>query len=309
MSFWTSLGKVAASAANFIPVVGPFIGDFLGDQVSQAESKEARKQQMSDSKSMMNYQNELNMSNWREQTEYNTPANQLARYKQAGINPLSVGVDGGSASTPAAVSGQSAPDIGSILNYQLEAMRARQEIAASRAAVKGQEIENKAASAEADARIAEAHNRETEANALGKEYGKPSTTPPEGEGWQYNPDDNTYYRINDKDNTVEIILNDHRVNDVIRARVNRELSESHVAQVTSAMQDFELQLRKRYGDSLQAAELNRIVTQTASAALNNRLTQLDVDFYESLGVSQGTATGIVKIARGLVKMLATPGVK
>lgn len=307
MSFWTSLGKVAASAANFIPVVGPFIGDFLGDQVSQAESKEARKQQMSDSKSMMNYQNELNMANWREQTEYNTPANQLARYKSAGINPLSVGVDGGSASTPASVSGQSAPDIGSILNYQLEAMRARQDIAASRAAVKGQEIENKAASAEADARIAEAHNRETEANALAKEYGKPSITPPEGEGWQYDSSDNTFYRING--NTVEMVLNDQRVNDIIRARVNRELSESHVAQVTSAMQDFELQLRKRYGDSLQAAELNRIVTQTASAALNNRLTQLDVDFYESLGVSQGTASGIVNLARGLVKILATPGAK
>ena len=41
----------------------------------------------SQSKSLMRYQNNLNIQNWKMQNEYNLPKNQMQRYLDAGLNP------------------------------------------------------------------------------------------------------------------------------------------------------------------------------------------------------------------------------
>lgn len=305
MSFWKSLGKGIAKAASkvagVIPVVGPYISDIADSMISDWESSEARSQQMSDSKAMMQYQNDINISNWQMQNEYNTPAAQLARYQDAGINPLSVGIDGGAAATPAAVSGQNAPDIASLLQYQIEAARAKQEIALTREQVQAQRIANKADAAEGAARIAEAHNRETEAKSLTRQYAKPSQTPPAGEGWQYNDEDNTWYRT--VGNTMEILLNDSRVDDVVRARMSREISESDAANTAAALSEFNRQLTEKYGDTLQANTIRKLDEEILSASLQNRLNRIDVEFLENLGVGSGMARGILKLLPGIIRLL------
>ena len=46
---------------------------------------------------MYDKQNAWNYERWKEQNEYNTPANQVARLREAGLNPLFYGLDGSSA--------------------------------------------------------------------------------------------------------------------------------------------------------------------------------------------------------------------
>ena len=43
--------------------------------------------QLSNSKKLMDYQNEINLKNWKLVTEYNSPKSQMARYVAAGLNP------------------------------------------------------------------------------------------------------------------------------------------------------------------------------------------------------------------------------
>lgn len=43
--------------------------------------------QLSNSKKLMDYQNEINLRNWKLVNEYNSPKNQMARYVDAGLNP------------------------------------------------------------------------------------------------------------------------------------------------------------------------------------------------------------------------------
>lgn len=65
----------------------------------QREFEQAEAQKQRDwSEHMANYQNEWNLEQWNRQNEYNSPSAQIARMKEAGLNPLYYGLDGSSAS-------------------------------------------------------------------------------------------------------------------------------------------------------------------------------------------------------------------
>lgn len=67
------------------------------------------KQQNKMTKDLMNYQNNLNIANWKMANEYNLPKNQMQRYREAGLNPnLIYGKLDNSASMVASPSAQSA---------------------------------------------------------------------------------------------------------------------------------------------------------------------------------------------------------
>lgn len=62
-----------------LPLIGAAIeagGSLLGNLVQGWQNKD-----------LAGYQNDLNMKSWLMQQEYNSPANQMARYKAAGLNP------------------------------------------------------------------------------------------------------------------------------------------------------------------------------------------------------------------------------
>lgn len=94
--------SVANSAPSFggSGLVGSLIGAGAG-LISGAldrnfERQEAAKQR-DWNESMLEKQNQWNIDMWNMTNEYNTPANQLARMKEAGLNPLYYGLDGSSA--------------------------------------------------------------------------------------------------------------------------------------------------------------------------------------------------------------------
>lgn len=300
MSFWKSLGKglakAASKAASFIPVVGTYVSDVADSMISDWESSEARKQQMSDSKAMMQYQNDLNMQNWQMQNEYNTPAAQLQRYQDAGINPLAVGIDGGAAATPAAVSGQSAPDIGSILQYQIEAARAKTEIALAREDLKSKKIENKAAAVESDARIAESHVREIEAQSRSKEYQR-STPPDDREGWQRNG--NTWTRTDG--NNVEVVLADTAIDQAVRASLQHQVSDAKAAATAVKLADLDETLKRTYGAALEDVTWRRLEAEVLKLDLDNQLQKLDVEFLNSIGIGGRMAQGILSLILKLMR--------
>lgn len=62
-----------------IPGAGSLIDFGLGAASSALSNK--------NSKSLMRYQNNLNIQNWKMQNEYNLPKNQMQRYLDAGLNP------------------------------------------------------------------------------------------------------------------------------------------------------------------------------------------------------------------------------
>lgn len=62
---------------------------------------------------MAKYNNEYNYWLWKQQIEYNSPANQVARLKEAGLNPNFNSIDGtGNASSIPASSGSISPSVG-----------------------------------------------------------------------------------------------------------------------------------------------------------------------------------------------------
>lgn len=62
--------------------------DALSPVIGFATKHHDRKQNLKDSKSLMKYQQELGIENWKMQNEYNLPSNQKERMMMAGYNPL-----------------------------------------------------------------------------------------------------------------------------------------------------------------------------------------------------------------------------
>lgn len=80
-------GAAAGSAAGPLgTVVGAGVA-LLGTLVAGFFARRAQKRQNKANAQLAEYQNALNMQSWQEQQEYNTPANQMARLKAAGLNP------------------------------------------------------------------------------------------------------------------------------------------------------------------------------------------------------------------------------
>lgn len=102
---------------------------------------------------------------------------------------------------------------------------------------------------------------------------------------------------------MEILLNDSRVDDVVRARMSREISESDAANTAAALSEFNRQLTEKYGDTLQANTIRKLDEEILSASLQNRLNRIDVEFLENLGVGSGMARGILKLLPGIIRLL------
>ncbi len=109
-NFLKTLGNIAKDIINpagaAIDAVGGIFGNLFN--ANQARKAEARQFQMQ--KDLMSYQNDMNRQNWQEVAEYNSPANQMKRLQEAGLNPNLVygnGADATASSIPG-VSGASA---------------------------------------------------------------------------------------------------------------------------------------------------------------------------------------------------------
>lgn len=102
-----------ADVSSSIPIIGAFMN--AANQSNQSASDFANQRQAADmnyaySRELAKYQNDLNMLAWTQQQQYNTPANQMARFKAAGLNPNLIYGQGnsGNASSPVQLSAGSA---------------------------------------------------------------------------------------------------------------------------------------------------------------------------------------------------------
>lgn len=86
-------------AAGLISAAGSVVNSGINSFSASAQSRS----QYHMNRKLMQEQAQLNHDLWQEQNEYNTPANQMARYRDAGLNPnLIYGLgDSGNASSPA----------------------------------------------------------------------------------------------------------------------------------------------------------------------------------------------------------------
>lgn len=76
--------------SSILPGVGTAVdiaGGIFGNLFNANQARKAEKRQFQMQKDLMSYQNDMNRSNWLEQTEYNSPANQMKRLQEAGLNP------------------------------------------------------------------------------------------------------------------------------------------------------------------------------------------------------------------------------
>lgn len=83
MSWLGNLGKSIWDVAKIPLSVVPGVGQYLGSM----ESADAQQDANSKNLRAVRETNAANAALWREQTEYNTPINQMARLNQAGLNP------------------------------------------------------------------------------------------------------------------------------------------------------------------------------------------------------------------------------
>lgn len=87
-----------------------FLSSLAGSQSNSAQDYAAQYaqnyQNYQYSRELAKYQNELNMQSWNMQQDYNTPKNQMARFKAAGLNPNLIYGQGnsGNASSPVELS-------------------------------------------------------------------------------------------------------------------------------------------------------------------------------------------------------------
>lgn len=63
------------------------IGKSVDNTINLAGSLYQQREDYKNSKKLMDYQNQLNIQNWHMQNAYNAPSAQMARYKEAGLNP------------------------------------------------------------------------------------------------------------------------------------------------------------------------------------------------------------------------------
>ena len=94
----------SASAASFGAgsAAGGFVSaaaDTIASVLNYAMADEQARIQRKWNEKMMNKENEWNLNMWNLTNEYNSPANQVSRMYEAGLNPLYYGLDGSSANS------------------------------------------------------------------------------------------------------------------------------------------------------------------------------------------------------------------
>lgn len=117
MSFSSILGSIDSglSAVSKLGSFGSGITSLFGSQSSARKAMDRWREQVTYSsalqKQLMDYQNDINVQNWNMQNAYNSPAAQVQRYKDAGLNTSLIyggsGAVSGNAETVASPSGAS----------------------------------------------------------------------------------------------------------------------------------------------------------------------------------------------------------
>ena len=78
--FLNALGSIGQA------LISP-VTSIVGGLMQNNAQKKAEKRQFEYSKQLAAYQNDMNVANWERQNEYNSPANQMKRLQEAGLNP------------------------------------------------------------------------------------------------------------------------------------------------------------------------------------------------------------------------------
>lgn len=79
------MGEEAAAAIASAAIAAAGSGVSAG--ITSGRGHKSQKRALRYNKELAQYQYDLNMQGWREQMAYNTPAAQMARYQEAGLNP------------------------------------------------------------------------------------------------------------------------------------------------------------------------------------------------------------------------------
>lgn len=91
---------------------GSILGSLFGSGISGKTAKTMQLREQQFNREMAEWQNQVNLQNWQMQNEYNTPANQMQRYQEAGLNPNLIygqGSNGNAAAAPQAAQVHAAP--------------------------------------------------------------------------------------------------------------------------------------------------------------------------------------------------------
>lgn len=78
---------MSAVAAAAIGAGSSILGSLLGSQMGYKKTRRLMTLQNEHNTQQAKLQNEMNIANWQMQNEYNTPANQMKRLQEAGLNP------------------------------------------------------------------------------------------------------------------------------------------------------------------------------------------------------------------------------
>lgn len=93
MADW--LNSLLGGAGSAVSGIINSVGSIYANQ----QNKQLAREQMSWNEEQTEKQNQWNLEQWNRQNEYNSYANDLQRWKDAGLNPLMYGGDGGNASS------------------------------------------------------------------------------------------------------------------------------------------------------------------------------------------------------------------
>ena len=85
-----------SSGSGVAGIVGAGLG-MINAALDRKQERELAEQQRNWNEQMMNTQNQFSLDMWNRTNEYNSPIQQVARLREAGLNPLYYGLDGSSA--------------------------------------------------------------------------------------------------------------------------------------------------------------------------------------------------------------------
>lgn len=218
--------------------------------------------QYATSKKLMNYQNQLNIQNWRMANEYNSPKAQMERYKAAGLNPNLVY---GSLGQTAAGNLSSPSSSGVNPRTQLGNSAASFMIAASQA--KNMQLQNK--------------NIEEQNNAIRANIAKTNAE-------TRNIEENTNQLIEFKQLRKDAL---NYANTMAKLGVDRETAESNYYETNAYLRNALLnnqrilQADKHALNIIEAiqrrAETNKTIAQTSLIAAQTVLSRVQASYYES----------------------------
>lgn len=86
--FGQVLGKIGSGLLSAIPVVGPTISNIASSLIGAGQQNKNVRDTNQANLELAKYQYSKDLEMWNRQNEYNSPAAQMQRFKDAGLNPL-----------------------------------------------------------------------------------------------------------------------------------------------------------------------------------------------------------------------------